>query len=625
PAVSPTYTFAEPSGKTTIAGNTDIIGEVDIRCYYGNEEESWSIVASKVAVSGGGTFSVEVPSVSLQRYECELRAVEVGASKLGPLPPGTENALEAFNGPIIVPSQFASSANEYSAVSGTLPGGFFIESAGSYALESALFSTAAHKIARSFYGEAALQATPEYGSKIQAPVQIDGASAYAPEAARELELELKIGAIPGLPTITVAKSFNASTRQLAISEEDPLVMCAPSTAYPPTKASCTSFVPTGVTLARTWETSNEDHLARMTDTWRSNNGAAHSVSVHYVNEMFNEYPHPGAYEFPGYPGFTATHPGESRSLPAGAGAILYKTLAGTPDAGDAVHPQDAIVYDRAPNGPLTIPTGTEAEPPSVFELPYQWSVPAGGSSPTLRMAFVQAFTLPEVNAMSAAELASYYPTVAISSPASGTTVSTPTVTVTGTAASAGVTLAGLSVNGAGVAVGAGGAWTASVALRPGANTITATATNQSGLSSAAAISVTYVPPAPRVGPVGSASGAKGVVKFTLACHGVSGQLCHVHASLTTVERLRNGHLIAVVAGTRSKTVTDATRNLVLPAGARVTVTLKLGSTAAKLLRRRGRLPAHLAVTETDEAHRRTVIAQNLVVRPAPRRHARGKR
>ena len=47
PAVSPTYTFAEPSGKTTIAGNTDIIGEVDIRCYYGNEEESWSIVASK--------------------------------------------------------------------------------------------------------------------------------------------------------------------------------------------------------------------------------------------------------------------------------------------------------------------------------------------------------------------------------------------------------------------------------------------------------------------------------------------------------------------------------------------------------------------------------------------------
>jgi len=85
----------------------------------------------------------------------------------------------------------------------------------------------------------------------------------------------------------VTKEFNEATRQITIHEEDPVVKCSPGTEYPPEfkTGGCTSFVSTGVTLVRTWQTSNEDHVAWPTDTWRSTDGAAHAVNVRYYTEL----------------------------------------------------------------------------------------------------------------------------------------------------------------------------------------------------------------------------------------------------------------------------------------------------------------------------------------------------
>jgi hypothetical protein len=614
-----TYTFAEPSSKITIEGTASVV-EVDVRCYYGAGELSYRIAANKVPVTAG-KFSVEALTSSFGRDLCQLRAVPTGA-KLA-LPPETK---QEYEGPILVPSQFLPTNTNYIATADTLVGNFEFESAGFYSLESELYSPTAHASFASFFGEVSLPDIPEYPAIPRSQLQVDGVNAYAPAAAARLQSYLKLKApIPGTPSIAVTKSFNESTHLITVNEEDPIVSCSPSSAvYPPTSGSCTSLVPSGVTLDRTWQTTNEDHVAWMTEAWRSNDGHAHAVNARYYNEMTSEEPQHGVYELPGSSSFSETHKGETKALPAGAGAILYKTNPTVPEAGDGVHPQAAIVYDKAPSEPLAFVRGSVEESPSVFELPYQITVPAGGSSPTLRMAFVQGFALTEVKALAETALASYYPTVAIGSPTNGTIVTTPAATITGTASDA-VALSSLTVNGKAVSVGAGGAWSTSVSLSPGANTITATATNQSGLSKSASETVTYTPPPPpaTASQVGTVSGARGQVTFTLACHGAAGTICTIHAALTTVEKLRHGHLVGIVAArTRSRTVTVASRTLLIPAGLQVKVTIKLNALGRRLLARFHRLPAHLAVLLAGVPASTVVITQNITVRPAPKKRHR---
>ena len=120
-------------------------------------------------------------------------------------------------------------------------------------------------------------------------------------------------------------------------------------------------------------------------------------------------------------------------------------------------------------------------------MPYQATIPAGGSY-TLRMTFIQAYALAEVQALAGAAISGYAPTLTIASPASGTTVSSPSVTVSGTATDTGA-LASLTVNGNAVSVGAGGTWSTNVTLSPGTHTITAVATDQAGLSTSKSVSV----------------------------------------------------------------------------------------------------------------------------------------
>jgi Glucodextranase, domain B len=617
------FPFVQESTKLTIEGTATGLTEVDLRCYYGTGTTSYNTLESEVPVNGGGTFKTEVLASRLPDEVCQLRAVPHGSSLA--LPPGEK---EEFEGPTVVTSAFIQEATNYYAYSSTLAGSFDFQSAGNFALESSLYSASAHEDVELFYGEVDLEAFPPIGSR--STVQVDGANAYVPEAASEVNNELREEAeshaetfVPpsGKPAVTVHSHFEESTHQIKLEEEDPVVKCSPAATFPPTVASCTSFVATGVKVDRIWVSSDEDHLASMTETWVSTDGAAHTVNVRYFNEM-SAVEKGATYQFPGEAGFSPTTTGASKTLPAGAGTILYKTAPSLTELGNGADPQGAIVYDTAPSEPIKFTLGSSGGTSSRFEAPYQRSIPAGGSS-TLRMSFVQGFGLPEVRSLAATALASYYPTVAITSPANATTVATPAVTVTGTASDSGA-LSSLTVNGATVAVGAGGAWSTSVALKPGANTITATATDQAGLSSSSAITVTYTvpkPPAPTASQVGSASGSKGQVTLTLACHGTAGTSCKVHESLTTIEKLRHGHLVAVVAvKTHSKQVTVASLTVAIPAGEQIKVSLKLNATGRKLLARFGKLPAHLTAILEGEGGHHTIVAQNITIKPKPKKH-----
>ncbi|HYA10849.1 MAG TPA: Ig-like domain-containing protein [Thermoplasmata archaeon] len=84
------------------------------------------------------------------------------------------------------------------------------------------------------------------------------------------------------------------------------------------------------------------------------------------------------------------------------------------------------------------------------------------------------------------------PTLAFTSPASGSTVSVPDVVVTGTAA-VGSTLV---VDGYSVAVSSAGTFSVELPLSPGSNTITATATDSAGNTATRTLTVTYNNPVP---------------------------------------------------------------------------------------------------------------------------------
>ncbi len=606
----------------TVKGTTTGEGKIDLRCYYGKEVGSYNTLAAGVEPVANA-FSVEVKAESLPIGPCVIRAVPSGDKEAHE--PGSASP---FQGPRLITSEFrlftAQSSNYgYELEADTLSSSLSIESAGECGLDySNLFAPASLAESDHLFDCAGALYQYDPATEKRSETQIDGVNAYGPANAHYIQNALNV-TIPGAPQVKVTETSEGGLA--TIHEIDPLVRCAPETIVPPTTKSCTEFVALGVQLERIWQTSNAGQVAEMTDRWVSTDGRAHELGALYDQETVNAETEGGAYEFPGTHQFAATTKGQEIALPVGPGAIYYKEDAATPGSGDGQHPQGAIVYDRSPSGPAPVHRSTAEASYNGFEMPYRGTIPAGGTY-TLQMAFVQAYALSEVQSLTESVKAGFAPALSISTPASGTTVSTPSVTVTGSATDA-LGAPALTVNGQAISVGAGGAWSTSVALKAGANTIAVVAKNELGLSTEKSISVTYAPPPPPVAhasQVGSAKGSNGKVTFTIACTGAAGTSCEIESTLSTVEKTRHGRLVAVSARhhrakNRSKRVVVGSSKLTIPAGQRVTVAIALNATGRSLLARFGRLPVHLSVVLVRSGHRSTVIAQNLTVRPPHKR------
>jgi hypothetical protein len=630
---------ASPPPALTVEGTTNITSEkIALRCYYAPSVK-YSVLASEVEPHSG-SFKVTIEPKSLPVGPCILRAVPV--SDTADRSPGTpaEEAKDPYHGTLISGSSFKlftenKGAYDYELDSNTLSGLFNFDSVGDCGLNlSRLYAPVTFAPSEYIFDcDAALyeEDNPPAGSPTRSELQIDGANAYTPATAAYLQEKLKTS-IPGAPRVTVAQTFEAATGLVTVSEVDPIVKCSPSTAFPPTASSCKEFVSTGVQLERKWQTSNANEVAWMTDEWKSADGASHALNALYDQSTINGAKEGGAYEFPGENVFLPTAKGETVSLPPGLGKIYYKVNAGTPSIGDGENPQGAIVYDTPPSGPVSVYRGTAAADGfNGFEMPYQGTIPAGGSY-TLHMAFVQAYTLTEVQSLAETVLASYPPSsppaLSIAAPANGATVSSSSVTVSGTVSDTRV-ITSFTVDGQAVSVGAAGAWSTTVTLNQGANTIKALATDQAGFATEKSVSVTYTPtpPVAHASQVGSAHGDNGEVSFTIACTGAAGTSCEIESTATTVERTRNGNPVAVSARHRSRTrstkVTVGVSKLTIPAGQRITIAIALNAAGRSLLARFGKLPVHLDVVLLSAGHRSTIIAQNLTI--TPHRRPRQKR
>ncbi len=617
-AADPANTFAI-SGTTVDDGTP---GNVDLRCYYGTTSIP---VATNVAVtySGtSGTFSTMHTLVSNDtEHTCTLRAIPTSTTPanvspfVGPvLGIGDYSASTYGSGPNA--GQVYSFYNNASQTAGQ--GDFQTYGDGgmydAYPIDPSTFNEGADE----FYANDTYDALTNTGVT-RSSVQVDGANAFG--AAGAEEVCGSACALPGIPTLTYTHSLDPATGNLTIHESEPLVKCAPdASTYPPTiGTSCTSFVPTGVTLNRTIYQYANGRQSLLTDSYVSTTGASHSLDLISIEDA--QCPQSptcttgAGYNFPWVDGATTynTHTaGDTEPAPASAPASVYVAWDNSLADGDETGAQGAITFGQKPNGFAFAANGDSGS--THLTALFTRTVPASGST-TLTQAFSWAFTKADAHALAAqAQAILGGPAVAITSPANGSSKNSP-VTVTGTAAaSAGQGgLASLTVNGHAVSVAANGTWSTSLALGPGANTITAIATDGDGEQAQAQITVHAVP---RVKLKGKKFNGKAVL-LKLACAS-NGSNCkgkitlrYTETVVTTRHGKKHRHKVTLVVGSASYSVT---------AGHSKTITVKLKGNGKRLLKALHKLPVKGTVTLVQPNGRSTkAIGFKLTLKPVKKK------
>ena len=202
--------------------------------------------------------------------------------------------------------------------------------------------------------------------------------------------------------------------------------------------------------------------------------------------MFGNADGERGWQFPGQGGFTQY--AADAPVPASGsapGSILVHTNVSAAD-GDPSEGYGAITFGQAP-------AGFRFASPSELEEDQLLTVPAGGTA-SLSYVYSIGTSLADVNGLGMAAQDRFEPAaVHITPPSGGATVSTADVTLTGSA-TAGSGITSLVVGGQSVPVTPGGAWSAQVPLSPGANTITALATDRAGATTQDQVTVVYQPP-----------------------------------------------------------------------------------------------------------------------------------
>ncbi len=497
----------------TSNGSSSSNDRVDIKCFAGGGSET---LVTSVPVDQNGAFSFSGSLRPISRETCVLRAVPAGNST--DYPPGSASP---YAGPVLnigqayesrVPSGRNANDLEYYYLYASQPAGAFeYASLGgcsisqSYAYDPVTygglnqFSNESIDFCNAWFswangGTKAGQAPPT-----RSELQVDGVDAYVAGNAFGIN-GLNTAANSGYPTLTYSYSVDPVTGNVSLSETDEVVRCSPGGVFPPTSASCSSFVPTGVQVTMHIVQGQAGRVAKVIQWFQSTDGAAHSVDVLEDNDFYHRN-QDGQLDFPwtgaGMQAYTT--PGQVLPGPTapGPGSFFVKGSASVPD-GSETSPQGQVTFSTPPSSEKIVATTNnevDTTPPAAVswvELHYALTVPAHGSVP-LGFTYSSGYSAAQLQVDAAAAAVAYRPAVLMFSPKSGIDTAQPTATVTGIAGDA-TGLSGVTVNGHPVAVGANGIWSAVVGLTPGLNTITAVATNVFGNQAQTRTIAVYVPP-----------------------------------------------------------------------------------------------------------------------------------
>lgn len=416
---SPSFLIADGDAKTqtfaisgTTSGGDPATDKVDVRCYYAGKSV---LVAKSVTLGSGGSFSVPAANLGkLLHLTCRLRAVPAGSAP---------SDLAPYSGPVVGVGERDSSAvgggpnngklTDYYLYAAQQTAAFDYVSLGGCGIKDGYLLDATYAVTTTtFFCNAGLFRGEAGSASTRSELRIDGTNAYTPEAAGSIDPNAS-----GLPALSYSYKVDARTGNLAIHETDPLVKCAAAT-YPPTAASCATFVSTGVTDNRTITQDHDGHISWVSDIFKSMDGKAHALDLLWDN---TQHFHGGGgdatqieYAFPGHSGYSTHLGGDVLALPAAApGAILIR-MHGAAD-GDTSTGQGALVYDRP---------ATRAAFPSVstvgsdFTLQQTGTVPAGAST-RFRFAYVQDYHAAGVASLLQAAAAAFRNTVAVSKAGKG--------------------------------------------------------------------------------------------------------------------------------------------------------------------------------------------------------------
>jgi Glucodextranase, domain B len=485
-----------PNHTMSGVGSTDgTVGDaVDVKCYTAPPSSSpVKSLALNVPVQADGSFSFTGSMGGVSGETCVLRAVSHGDTT--DYAPGTSwpyagptLAIGQRSETTIATGPNAGALQHYYVFGSQLKGAFDYDSVGdctiddSYVFDPITFGSSALDYCNAWFWTANANSGPT-----RSELQVDGADAYLPGNVHHLFT----GAVdlPGFPSLTYSSSLDPATGNIRIGETEQVVKCSPGGSYPPTSGNCMRLVPTGVKVTVHITQTQAGRVATVVQYFSSTDGHAHTVDLLEENDFY----HPnsdGEFNFPwtgaGLQPYTVAGQVISGPAASGPGSFYIKGSASVPDGGES-SPQGAVTYSNPPSS-ITMVT-----PPSSgnswLELHYSKSVPATGSA-ALGFTYSDAFLAGEVSGYAAAAEAAFRPSVAITFVAPPTA----TTTVSGTATDA-TGISSVTVNGHAAKLNHG-SWSARVSLRPGANTITAVATNVFGYSARAHTKVKYV--APRV-------------------------------------------------------------------------------------------------------------------------------
>jgi hypothetical protein len=626
------------TGTAPGASNGD---EVNIICTWledGSAESKVMNATTPPAVVTNQAFSYTGSLEKIEGHTCVLRAVPAGA---------IPTDLSPFSGPQIAISELEagnpSPTDEEDAIIGGPNNGdlydfyfygsdfqgaadFLSMSSCSLCDSYAIDPTTSTLGGDLFYDNADLFARSIDNTRSEA--QVDGNNSYPSLAAHNLVPRTSPTTYDGsedyehFPSIAFTANVDPLTGNASLTEEGSFSHCTggnpvAKTNSELTAAECPNFAATGVGFVRHITQNEDGALVTIRDTFSSTDNQPHQLDLLYYQFAYTpESTLPPGYNFTWLPGGFET-PGANASipLPPGPTTILVKSELHQAD-GDQSLDQGAIELSAPPN---EIKYGPK---PEEFELHYVRTIPAGGSV-TISQAFATTFLQAEAETLGQRAMASFRPTVAIASPTAGSTVSSPSVTVSGSVGAGGNGLpATISVGGQTVPVAASGAWSATVPLVAGANTITATATDAYGLQGSAQTTVTYAPPSPP-----PAKATASIVKttyngknlaLTIACK-AGGANCEGSVSFTAKLKVkveshskRKGHFFRAF---RVKTVkiTVASGSFSIPAGQTKTLTLKIGKTATGILASLGKLTSTLTLSLRQPNHSVTTITQSVAL------------
>ena len=207
-------------------------------------------------------------------------------------------------------------------------------------------------------------------------LKVDGRSAIAPGYDLQWGDGTHSRSLPGLDPLAYSYKNGPGPNGVTIHETDHFDRCAtvsePSWP-PPTKSSCPSFRRTGVRVDRVVVQGSGGTEVTIVDSWRSEDGRAHDLDLHYDELVEKQGPDDPSYAFPWVsPAYSTHSPGDIVRAPAAAPASwLVAGDSGAPD-GSALYPQGALTFDPVPDAILFRGPGDPL-------LRYHRRVPAGGA------------------------------------------------------------------------------------------------------------------------------------------------------------------------------------------------------------------------------------------------------